>query len=143
MYALFEEAGKLQSGRVLSEADTSAQMELASGKRVKVKTAQVLLRFDKPQPPELLQAAAALADTMELELAWEFAPPDEFSFGELAVEYFSDKATLSEQVACLLKLSEAPHYFRRAGKGRFKKAPADIIAQALAAIEKKKNCKRN
>ena len=138
MYALFEEAGKLQSGRVLSEADTSAQMELASGKRVKVKTAQVLLRFDKPQPPELLQAAAALADTMELELAWEFAPPDEFSFGELAVEYFSDKATLSEQVACLLKLSEAPHYFRRAGKGRFKKAPADIIAQALAAIEKKK-----
>ena len=138
MYALFEEAGKLQSGRVLSEADTSAQMELASGKRVKVKTAQVLLRFDKPQPPELLQAAAALADTLELELAWEFAPPDEFAFGELAAEYFSDKATLTEQVACLLKLSEAPHYFRRAGKGRFKKAPADIIAQALAAIEKKK-----
>ena len=138
MYALFEEAGKLQSGRVLSEADTSAQMELASGKRVKVKTAQVLLRFDKPQPPELLQAAAALADTIELELAWEFAPPDEFSFAELAAEYFSDKATLTEQVACLLKLAEAPHYFRRAGKGRFKKAPADIIAQALAAIEKKK-----
>jgi len=138
MYALFEEAGKLHSGRVLSEADTSAQMELTSGKRVKVKSAQVLLRFDKPQPSELLQAAAALADTIELELAWEFAPPDEFSFSELAVEYFSDKATLTEQVACLLKLSEAPHYFRRAGKGRFKKAPADIIAQALAAIEKKK-----
>ncbi len=138
MYALFEEAGKLLSGRVLSEADTSAQMELASGKRVKVKTAQVLLRFDKPQPPELLQAAAALAQTIELELAWEFAPPDEFSFAELAAEYFSDKATLTEQVACLLKLSEAPHYFRRAGKGRFKKAPADIIAQALVAIEKKK-----
>ena len=138
MYALFEEAGKLHSGRVLSEADTSAQMELTSGKRVKVKTAQVLLRFDKPQPSELLQAAAALAGTIELELAWEFAPPDEFSFGELANEYFSDKATLTEQVACLLKLSEAPHYFRRAGKGRFKKAPADIIAQALAAIEKKK-----
>ena len=138
MYALFEEAGKLHSGRVLSEADTSAQMELASGKRVKVKTAQVLLRFDKPQPPELLQAASATADTIELELAWEFAPPDEFSFAELAAEYFSDKATLTEQVACLLKLSEAPHYFRRAGKGRFKKAPADIIAQALVAIEKKK-----
>ncbi|MBP8091917.1 MAG: RNB domain-containing ribonuclease, partial [Giesbergeria sp.] len=33
---------------------------------------------------------------------------------------------------------EAPHYFRRAGKGRFKKAPADILQQALAAIEKKK-----
>ncbi len=138
MYALFEEAGKLQSGRVLSDTDASAQMELATGKRVKVKSAQVLLRFDKPQPTELLQAASALANTIELELAWEFAPPDEFSFGQLAQEYFSDKATLTEQVACLLKLSEAPHYFRRAGKGHFKKAPADVIAQALVAIEKKK-----
>ncbi len=138
MYALFEEAGKLQSGRVLSDTEASAQMELATGKRVKVKTAQILLRFDKPQPAELLQAATALAQTIELELAWEFAPPDEFSFAELAFEYFNDKATLIEQVACLLKLSEAPHYFRRAGKGHFKKAPADIIAQALAAIEKKK-----
>ena len=135
MYALFEEAGKLQSGRVLSDTDASAQMELATGKRVKVKTAQILLRFDKPQPAELLQAATALAQTIELELAWEFAPPDEFSFVELAFEYFNDKATLTEQVACLLKLSEAPHYFRRAGKGRFKKAPADIIAQALVAMK--------
>ena len=38
----------------------------------------------------------------------------------------------------LFRLFENPHYFRRAGKGHFKKAPADIIAQALAAIEKKK-----
>ncbi|MFM7698108.1 MAG: ribonuclease catalytic domain-containing protein [Limnohabitans sp.] len=138
MYALFEEAGKLQCGRVLSEADTSAHIELESGKRVKVKSAYILLRFEKPSPTDLLREAAATATGIELELAWEFAPPDEFSFADLAREYFSDKASLSEQVACLLKLSEAPHYFRRAGKGHFKKAPADIIAQALAAIEKKK-----
>lgn len=138
MYVLFEEAGKLQSGRVLSEADTSAQIELESGKRVKVKAAHLLLRFEKPAPADLLREAAATATGIELELAWEFAPPDEFSFADLAREYFSDKASLSEQVACLLKLNEAPHYFRRAGKGCFKKAPADIIAQALAAIEKKK-----
>ncbi len=138
MYALFEEAGKLHSGRVLSEADTSAQIELESGKRVKVKAAHMLLRFEKPAPADLLREAAATATGIELELAWEFAPPDEFSFADLAREYFSDKASLPEQVACLLKLSEAPHYFRRAGKGHFKKAPADIIAQALAAIEKKK-----
>ena len=138
MYALFEEAGKLHSGRVLSEADTSAQIELESGKRVKVKAAQMLLRFDSPAPAQLLREAASLAKDIELELAWEFAPPDEFSFSALASEYFSDKASLTEQVACLLKLSEAPHYFRRAGKGHFKKASAEIIAQALAAIEKKK-----
>jgi exoribonuclease-2 len=35
-------------------------------------------------------------------------------------------------------LFEAAHYFRRAGKGRFRKASAEVIAQALAAIEKKK-----
>jgi exoribonuclease-2 len=38
----------------------------------------------------------------------------------------------------LFRLFESPHYFRRAGKGRFRKAGADVIAQALAAIEKKK-----
>ncbi len=38
----------------------------------------------------------------------------------------------------LLALFEAPHYFRRAGKGRFKKASAEVVQQALAAIEKKR-----
>jgi len=38
----------------------------------------------------------------------------------------------------LFRLFDSPHYFRRAGKGRFRKASADVIAQALAAIEKKK-----
>jgi len=41
-------------------------------------------------------------------------------------------------VAALLRLFESPHYFRRAGRGRFRKAPAEILQQALAAIEKKK-----
>ena len=138
MYALFEEAGKFQTGRVMSEADSSAQIELESGKRVKVKSANVLLKFDKPNPTDLLRDAQALSATIELELAWEFAPEDEFSFADLAREYFSAQASMTEQAAALFRLYEAPHYFRRAGKGRFKKAPAEIIAQALAAIEKKK-----
>ena len=138
MYALFEEAGKLQSGRVMSETEASAQIELVSGKRIKAKSAQILVRFDAPSPADLMLAATSLAQSIELELAWEFAPSQEFSFVELAHEYFSNKASLTEQVACLLKLTEAPHYFRRAGKGHFKKAPAEVIAQALAAIEKKK-----
>ena len=50
MYLLFEEAGKFMAGRVLSEADTSAQVELDSGKRVKVKGANILLKFEKPAP---------------------------------------------------------------------------------------------
>ncbi|WP_310615415.1 RNB domain-containing ribonuclease [Limnohabitans sp.] len=138
MYALFEEAGKFQTGRILSEADSSAQIELESGKRVKVKAAHLLLKFEKPSPADLLREAQTLSATIELDLAWEFAPEDEFGFADLAREYFSAQATLTEQTAALFRLYEAPHYFRRAGKGRFKKASAEVIAQALAGIEKKK-----
>lgn len=138
MFALFDEAGKFLTGRVLSEAESSLQLELESGKRVKVKSANVLLKFDQPAPATLMANAQALADQIELDLAWEFAPEAEFGFAELAADYFQDPPTLEQQVAALLRLSEAPHYFRRAGKGRYKKAPADILRQALAAIEKKK-----
>jgi exoribonuclease-2 len=137
MFALFEEAGKFQAGRVLSEAESSAQVELDSGKRVKVKAANLLLKFDKPQPAQLIASAQALAQGIELELAWEFAPDEEFGFADLARDYFSANATLEQQAAALFRLFEAPHYFRRAGKGRFRKAPAEIVQQALAGIEKK------
>jgi exoribonuclease-2 len=138
MFALFEEAGKFQTGRMLAEAEASAQIELDSGKRVKVKAVNILLKFDQPSPADLMREAQALARGIELELAWEFAPEQEFGFADLAREYFSDKATLAQQVAALLRLFESPHYFRRAGRGRFRKAPAEILQQALVAIEKKK-----
>ncbi len=137
MHILFDEAGKFLTGRVLSEAESSLQVELDSGKRVKVKAANALLRFDKPAPAELMAEATALAEGMEVELAYEFAPDEEFGFADLAREYFSAQAGPAQQAAALLTLQGAPHYFRRAGKGRFKKAPPEIVAQALAAIEKK------
>jgi exoribonuclease-2 len=138
MYVLFEEAGKFMAGRVMSEAEASAQVELDSGKRVKVKAAQMLLKFEKPAPAALLSEAAALSPSIELELAYEFASDNEFGFADLAQDYFSSAATTVQQVAALIRLHEAPHYFRRAGKGRYRKAPAEIVQQALAAIEKKK-----
>ncbi|VTU18334.1 Exoribonuclease 2 [Variovorax sp. PBL-H6] len=138
MFVLFEEAGKYLGGRVLSEAESSAQVELDSGKRVKVKAANIVLRFEKPAPAQLLDEARALAAGMDLDLAWEFAPEGEFGFAELASDYFQAQPALAQQAASLLALFEAPHYFRRAGKGRFKKAPTEIVQQALAAIEKKK-----
>ncbi|MFG0594055.1 MULTISPECIES: ribonuclease catalytic domain-containing protein [Delftia] len=138
MHALFEEAGKFLAGRILSEADTSAQVELDSGKRVKVKSANILLKFDKPAPAELIAQGQAMAAQIDLDLAWEFAPEEEFGFADLARDYFSDNATLAQQAGALFRIYEAPHYFRRAGKGRFKKAPAEILQQALAGIEKKK-----
>ena len=62
MHILFDDAGKLLTGRLMSEAESSLQVELDSGKRVKVKSANALLRFEKPAPAELMPAATALAD---------------------------------------------------------------------------------
>ncbi|MCX7741685.1 MAG: RNB domain-containing ribonuclease [Tepidimonas sp.] len=139
MFALFDEAGKLHAGRILSSAEATHQIELESGRRQKVKAAHVLLTFAQPAPTALLQQAMALAADIDLDLAWEFAPDEEFGFAELAALYFDDPPSLVQQAATLLKLHEAPHYFRRAGKGgRFRKAPADQLRQALAAIERKK-----
>jgi len=138
MYALFEEAGKFLAGRVMTEAETSMQIELDSGKRVKVKTAHVLLKFDKPQPAELIAAGQSIAKEIDLDLAWEFAPEHEFGFADLARDYFEASAGVEKQAAALFRLFEAPHYFRRSGKGQFKKAPEEIVKAALLGIERKK-----
>lgn len=142
MFLLFEDAGKLLTGRQLSEAESSSQVELDSGKRLKVKNLNILLRFDKPSPAQFLERAQVISQSIELELAWEFSPDEEFGFAELADEYFGSRAnqsaTLEQQAGALLRLFDAPHYFRRSGKGRFRKASAEVLAQALAAIEKKK-----
>ena len=142
MFVLFEEAGKHLAGRVLAESDSSLQVELDSGKRVKVKTANALIKFEKPQPADLIVAAQKLGQDIDLELAWEFASEEEFGFADLARDYFSadpsKPASLEQQCAALFRLFDAPHYFRRTGKGRFKKAPLEILRLALAAIEKKK-----
>ncbi len=138
MYALFEESGKFQAGRLMSEGDASAQVELDSGKRVKVKAANLLLRFAAPAPAELLGEAHRLAADIDLDLAWTFAPEAEFGFADLARDYYSDKATPAQLAAALLRLFDAPHYFRRLGRGQFRKAPEETVKAALAGIEKKK-----
>ena len=66
MYALFEEAGKFQTGRLMSEADSSAQIELDSGKRVKVKATHLLLKFDKPSPADLMRQATDLLSLIHI-----------------------------------------------------------------------------
>ena len=49
MFVLFEEAGKYLGGRVISEAEASAQVELDTGKRVKAKSAHIVLH-DQDRP---------------------------------------------------------------------------------------------
>jgi len=138
MNALFEDGGKFHAGRVMSETDASLQIELGSGKRSKVKAANVLLRFAAPEPDALLAAAETTAREIDLDLAWEFAPEGEFAFAELARDYFGAKADVTQEAAALLRLFSAPHYFRRIGKGRFRKAPEEIVKAALLGIERKR-----
>jgi exoribonuclease-2 len=138
MYALFEDAGKFHAGRVMTEVDSSAQIELDSGKRVKVKAANLLLRFEQPAPAELMARAHALSRDIDLDLAWTFAPDTEFGFADMARDYFSAKAGTEQQAAALFRLFEAPHYFRRLGKGQFRKAPEDAVKAALLGIVRKK-----
>jgi exoribonuclease-2 len=137
-YALFDDAGKFHAGRVMNESDASLQVELDSGKRVKVKAANVLMKFEQPLPAELMSRARTLADDIDLELAYTFAPEGEFGFSDLARDYYDAKAGVEKQAAALFRLFDAPHYFRRVGKGQFKKAPEDIVKAALLAIERKK-----
>ena len=98
----------------------------------------MLLRFASPEPEALLAEAATLAAEIDLDLAWEFAPEGDFSFVQLAKDYFGESAGTEQQAAALFGLFAAPHYFRRLGKGNFRKAPEEIVKAALLGIERKR-----
>ena len=71
MNVLFEEDGAFRAGSVLADNVSSLQVELASGKRSKVKAANVLLRFAAPGPGELIDRAEAEAEGMDVDFLWE------------------------------------------------------------------------
>ena len=137
-HLLFEDEGAFKAGTVLSATDSAYQVELASGKRSKVKSSHVLLRFDQPPPAQLLATAQRDADAIELDFLWECAPQDEFAFEDLAREYHGHAPTPVEAAAILLRLHSAPVYFHRKGRGRFRRAPPEILKAALAAVERKR-----
>ena len=138
MHVIFEEDGAFKTATILTDNEASLQVETASGKRAKIKSANVLLRYATPAPGELLPAAELLAAEIEADFLWECAADGEFAFADLADEYFGHKAVATEAAALLLVLHAAPVYFHRKGKGRYRKAPADILAAALAGLEKKR-----
>jgi len=138
MNVLFEEDGAFKAGTVLADNNTSLQVELPTGKRSKVKAANVLLRFEAPAPAELLDRAQSEADNIDTDFLWEACPVAEFGFEELARDYFGHASLPSESAGVLLRLHSAPMYFHRKGKGRFRKAPPEILQAALAGLEKKR-----
>lgn len=138
MFILFEEDGAFKAGSVLADNDATLQVESASGKRSKIKAANVLLRFKEPSPTALLGLAESEAAGIDPEFLWECAGEGEFAFAEFAQDYVGHAPGAVEATAVLLALQAAPIYFHRKGRGRFRKAPPDILKAALAGAEKKR-----
>lgn len=138
MNLFFEESGDFKAGAVLSQAGEAYQVELASGKRTKVKAKDVLLQFTSPDAATLLEQAKSQAAEIDLEFLWEVAGQEEFGFAELGTEYFGHAPQAVEAAGLIFALHHAPFYFYKKGRGRYKAAPETALKAALAGIEKKK-----
>jgi exoribonuclease-2 len=138
MHVLYEEEGGFKVGSVLAEMPASLHVESVQGKRSKVKSAHVLLRFEQPAPAVLLEQATALAQSLDADFLWEAAGTDEFGFEALARDYFGHAPEPVESAAMLLRLHAAPMYFYRRGRGLYRPAPAEALKAALAGAEKKR-----
>ena len=138
MNLFFEESGDFKAGTMLSQTPESYQVELASGKRCKVKARDVLLQFATPSPEVLLREAHAISDEIELDFLWEVAGEEEFGFAELGADYFGAVVLPAQAAGLIFRLHSAPIYFYKKGRGRYKAAPAASVQAALAGMEKKR-----
>lgn len=138
MHVFFEDDGAFKAGTVLADNDTSLQVEAISGKRLKIKAANVLLRFSGPAPSIVLADAQAMAAGLDPDFLWEVSGDAEFGFAELATEYFGRAPVPSEAAALALRLHASPMHFYKKGKGRYKAAPAEALQAARAGAERKR-----
>lgn len=138
MNVFYEERGIFKVGTILSSNITSLQVEAPHGKRSKIKTNSVLLRFAKPLLSEFMDCAKKVADELDLNFLWECSDcNEEFISDALATEYFGYSPSPVESAAVLIKLHSAPMYFYKKGKGCYKAAPPNALKAALVSQEKK------
>ena len=138
MNVFYEEDGGFKVGTILADNDTSLQIEAPHGKRSKVKSSAVLLRFERPALGDFMNEAQRAADEIDVDFLWECCGEPEFEYGALAREYFGHAPGAVESAAALLRLHGAPMYFYKKGRGRYKAAPEVALKAALAGIERKK-----
>ena len=137
MHVMFEDDGQLKAATVLADQETSLQVEAASGRRAKIKAANVLLRFADPSPGEALATGHKLAAELDPAFLWEASGDAEFGFDDLAREYYGAAAKPVEQIAVAMLLHASPMHFYKRGKGRYRKAPEAALKAALASVERK------
>ncbi len=137
MNVFYEEDGGFKVGSILADNDTSLQIEAPHGKRSKVKSSAVLLRFERPALSDFMNDAQRAADDIDIDFLWECCGEAEFEYALLAREYFGHEPSALEAAAALIRLHGAPMYFYKKGRGRYKAAPAASLKAALAGVERK------
>ena len=138
MNVLYEDSGAFKVATVLADSDSTLQVEAPHGKRAKIKSKDVLLRFPEPGAMELLAQADAIAGGIDADFLWQCCGTEEFGFADLAREYCGRAPSAVEAAGILVKLHSAPMYFYRKGRGRYRAAPPETLRAALVGIEKKK-----
>jgi exoribonuclease-2 len=138
MNIFYEEDGGFKVGNILADNTTSLQVENTHGKRSKIKSANVMLRFAQPGLSEFMTRAEQVAADIDVDFLWEASPQDEFEFDTLAQEYFGHPPDPVESAGALIRLHSSPMHFYKKGKGRYKAAPPDALKSALASAEKKR-----
>jgi exoribonuclease II len=137
-HIFYEESGQFKVAEVVQENDATFLVNTQHGKRAKIKTSHVFLVFDGDAAQFLQQATDAAAD-IDISLLWEAVGSEaEFTATGAAAEYFGSNSGNVEVAATLMALYAAPMYFYKKNKGVFKAAPEEILQQALAAIERRK-----
>jgi exoribonuclease-2 len=138
MHALFEDDGQLKFGHILSNSDASAQIELEGGRRIKVKSSNIIYRFDAQIIGAIKQEAEFAASELDLDLLWQSAAQnEERGYASFAADYFGEAPSVAQTAATLLSLHAAPMYFYKRGKGIYKPAPEAALKAALAGAERK------
>lgn len=139
MNVFYEENGELKAASLLADNAQSLQVEAPHGKRSKIKSSAVLVRFEHPSAGELQQAAQVMARDIDATLLWSICTLEEdVGFEALAEAYVGHAPSPVERAAVLYCLHAAPIYFYRKGQGRYRPAPEASLKAALAGLERKR-----
>ncbi len=134
----YEEDGGFKVGAVMADNDTSLQVEAPHGKRSKIKSSAVMLRFEQPSLTEFMPLVDKESQSLDVDFLWECCGENEFAFTDLGRDYYGHAPTAVEAAAVLTRLHSAPMYFYKRGKGRYKAAPQEALKAALAGAERKR-----
>lgn len=138
MHLFFEEDGSFKAGSILSQVGNAYQVQLPTGRRTKIKVSHSFFTFEQPSPADLVTRAQAMVPELDPGFLWEVAPDTEFTYADLAKEYWGGDEGPVEKAALLWALHGNPVYFYRKGRGNYRRAPEEILQKALEALEKKR-----